>query len=352
MSLTRVFKPVFDFFSRKRQQKAIKDEDDRELFIQRYKAFREVLKNNNEVLMTMADMQEKASGAFVFDRAYIQSSYQAMSDGIKRIIDNLNVLGNEKYKDLIVPYKKNDEAIRNRFAARATIPKTDYVLRLEEIGKDTMTSAGGKLAHLAELANILELPVPPGFVVTTYAYQAFVQHNQIQDVLNEKTDRLDVRKYDELTAKSHEMQQLVRSGEIPQEIERAILDAYKAMCQRAGEEEMKVSVRSSALHEDMMASFAGQYESALNVPAEELLSQYKNVLSSQFTPRALSYYKDKGFHVEEMAMAVGVLAMVQAKASGIMYSHDPSNPQEDAILINAVCGLGSYAVAGVVPTDN
>jgi len=353
MSLTKVLKPVFDFFSKKRQEKALRDADDRELFIQRYRAFREVLKNNNEVLMTMGDMQEKASGAFVFDKAYVQSSYQAVSDGIKRIIDNLNVLAADKYKDLIIPYKKNDEAISNRLAVKVAIPKTEHVLPLEKLGKETIASAGGKLAHLAELTNILGLPVPSGFVVTTYAYQTFLQHNQIQDILNEKTSNLDIRNYDELTATSQEMQQLVKNGQIPADIEKAILDAHRAMCEEeAATENLKVSVRSSALHEDIMASFAGQYETSLNVPGDDLLVQYTNILASQFTPRALFYYKDKGFNIEEMAMAVGVIAMVQARASGIMYSRDPGNPEEDVILINAVWGLGPYAVGGVVPTDN
>lgn len=346
------FRSVFDFFSKKKQEKAIREEDDREFFIQRYKAFREVLKSNNEVLMAMGDMQEKASGAFVFDRAYVQSSYESVADGIKSIIHNLNVLADDKYKDLIIPYQKADEAIRNRLAAKVTIPKTDYILPLDKLGKEATASAGGKLAHLAELANVLGLPVPPGFVITTYAYQAFVQHNQIQDVLNERTGELDIRNYDELTATSHEMQQLVRNGQIQADLEGVILDAYTAMCQEAGEEKLKVSVRSSALHEDIMASFAGQYETALDVPAQDLLVQYKNVLASQFTPRALFYYKDKGFDIEEMAMAVGVLAMIEAKASGIVYSRDPGSPQEDAILINAVWGLGAYAVGGEVYTDN
>jgi len=83
---------MFDFFSKKRQQKALRDEDEKELFIRKYKAFREVLKNNNEVLMKMGDMQEKATGAFVFDKAYVQSSYQAVAKGIIKIIDNLNIL--------------------------------------------------------------------------------------------------------------------------------------------------------------------------------------------------------------------------------------------------------------------
>ena len=350
--MTKVFQPVFDFFSKKRQQKALRDEDDKALFIERYKAFREVLKKNNEVLMTMADMQEKANEAFAFDRAYVQSSYQAVSDGIKNIVDNLIVLSGGKYKGLIIPYQKNDEAIRKRLAAEVAIPKTDYVLHLKEIGKETVPSSGGKLAYLGELARVLGLHVPPGFVVTTYAYHAFVRHNQIQDILKEKTSKLDIRDYDELTSASQEMQQLVRNGQIPADLERAILDAHRAICRGAGDENLKVSVRSSALHEDIMASFAGQYETALNVPAEDLLAQYKSVLSSQFTPRALFYYKDKGFRIEEMAMAVGVVAMIQAKASGIMYSCDPGSPQENAILINAVWGLGAYAVGGVVPTDN
>jgi pyruvate,water dikinase len=82
------------------------------------------------------------------------------------------------------------------------------------------------------------------------------------------------------------------------------------------------------------------------------LAQYKNVLASQFTPRALFYYREKEFRIGEMAMAVGVLAMIPARASGIIYSRDPANPEGDGVLVNAIWGLGSYAVGGMVPTSN
>ncbi len=346
------FRSLFNLFSKKKQQNALGDEDDKELFVRRYKAFREVLKSNNEVLMTVGDMQEKASGAYVFDKAYVLASYQAVNKGVQRIIDGLNVLADNKYKGLIIAHQKADAKIRKHLASKTAIPETDYVLGLKDLGKDTIAAAGGKIALLGELVNALDLPVPPGFVVTTHAYQTFVRHNHIQDTLNEKTAKLDISNYQELQAASNEMQELVRRGQIPPELETTILDAYTTVCKEAGEENLKVSVRSSALHEDVMASFAGQYGTALNVSREELLAQYKNVLSSQFTPRALFYYKDKGFDIEEMAMAVGVLAMVQAKASGIMYSRDPQDPQEDTLLINAVWGLGAYAVEGKVPTHD
>ena len=343
---------MFRFFNKKRQEKALRDEDDKKLFIKRYRAFREVLKNNNNVLLTVADMQEKADGAFVFDKAYVETSYHEVASGVKQIIENLNVLANEKYKDLNIPYQKIDAAIRQRLGTKVTIPKTDFVIVLGNLGKDSITSAGGKMALLGELANALGFPVPSGFVVTTYAYQDFVRHNNIKEILLERTKRLDIRNYDELNATSQEMQNVIRSGHIPEYLEAAVFDAYRAMCQEGGVENLKVSIRSSALHEDIMASFAGQYKTALNVQADDLLVEYKNVLSSQFTPRALFYYKDKGFDVEEMAMAVGVLVMVPAKVSGIMYSRDPDSPQADATLISTVWGLGAYAVGGVVPTQD
>ncbi len=343
---------VFEFFSKKRRQKVLKDEDDKALFMQRYKSFREILKSNNEVLLTMGDMQEKASGAFVFDKAYIESSYQAVAKGVKNIIDNLNVLADAKHKDLITPYEKTDAAIRALLSAKVTIPATDYVLHFKDLGTESIAAAGGKFAQLAEIVNVLALPVPPGFVISSHAYQTFLEHNQIQDILNERAGKVDIRNYEKLQTASDDMQELVRNSQVPEELERSILQAYAALCEETGEQDLRVAVRSSALHEDIVASFAGQYESALNVTAEELLSHYKNVLASQFTPGALFYFKDRGFDTEQMAMAVGVLAMVDAKASGVMYSRDPDSPQESAVLINAVYGLGPYAVGGVVPTDN
>jgi len=343
---------LFDFFSKKRQEKALREEDDKAVFINRYKAFQEILKNNNEVLITMADMQEKATGEFVFDRAYVLSSYETVANGVKKIIENLNVLADNKYADLTDAYQKANEAIQSQLKGRISIPKTDYVLPIHSFGKEALLSAGGKIANLAELRNVLDLPVPSGFVITTFAYQTFVQHNQIQGIIDEKTANVSIRDYDKLAAASRDIIGLVRNGRIPPDLEEAILKGYQDLCEQVGNDNIKVSVRSSAIQEDVMASFAGQYSTALSVSSETLLTEYKNIMSSLFTPRALFYYKDKGFHVEEMAMAVGFLAMIDAKTSGVIYSRDPGNPEDDSILVNAVWGLGAYAVGGTVPTDN
>jgi pyruvate,water dikinase len=110
-------------------------------------------------------------------------------------------------------------------------------------------------------------------------------------------------------------------------------------------------MRSSAIGEDSDLSFAGQYLSVLNVPPDQLLQAYKEVLASLYTPRAISYRLNKGISGEDTVMCVACLEMVDSVASGVMYSRHPFNLSEDLIIISAVWGLGPYAVEGVISPD-
>ncbi len=58
------------------------------------------------------------------------------------------------------------------------------------------------------------------------------------------------------------------------------------------------------------------------------------------------------FRQRQLPMAVGVLAMVPARASGVMFSIDPHAPEADSVLISAVWGLGKYAVDGTISPDS
>jgi len=351
MSFEDVFRTVFDFFSKKRREKALRGEDEEELFARKYKALQGLLNSNNAALSTMGDMQEKAGGACAFDMAYVHASYKSIAESIRGILDKLNVLSDNKYKDLNVAYKRIDRAVQETLSEIVSIPETDYVLHLHSIDQEFTRACGGKMALLGEVASRVGLPVPHAFVVTTFAYQRFVRHNQIESILLDRGKNVDIRDYTALEDASLKMQRLVQEAAIPDDLREAIALAFEEMKRKTGDPRLLVSVRSSAVHEDIMASFAGQYRTVLNVTEENLLTGYKDVLSSQFTPGGLFYYKDKGFNLEEMAMAVGVVQMVEAASSGIVYSRDVDDPEDDIVLINSVWGLGNYAVGGMVPPE-
>jgi pyruvate,water dikinase len=342
---------IFDFFSKRRQEKVLRGEDERDLFVRSYRAFRELLNSNHRVLRIMGDMQEKAGGAYIFDRAYIRNSCREMLRDIERIIGQLNILADNRYSDLVLPYQACMQAIQNRLDPRISIPDTDFVLDLAELGQEDVAAAGGKFANLGELVRRMGVSVPPGFVITTRGYRAFMDSSRIEDFIRERFERLDIRDYDALRGATDEIQKKLLDAEIPPDLQERVMAAYEALCRQTGRRNLPVALRSSALLEDIRASFAGQFKTVLNVTAERIPHTYKSILASQFSPRAVFYYKQSGFNLDNIAMAVGVMAMVDSSVSGIAYTRDPEQPEEDRVMINAVCGLGPYAVGGIVPSD-
>lgn len=148
---------------------------------------------------------------------------------------------------------------------------------------------------------------------------------------------------------SEEIQRRILLAKIPPRLKDAILGEYENM---AKGQRLRISMRSSATSEDTGGlSFAGQYLSCLNVPPEKILETYKVIIGSLYTPRAILYRLHKGIPDEDQAMAVACLKMVDALASGVAYSFNPSDPGDDRIYVSAVWGLGPYAVEGVVSPD-
>jgi len=339
---------LFRFF--KSRAKTEEKEKLKELLKEKYSYFQKVLNSNNHVLSLMADLEEKLSGEYLFDMHYIKTSVQSISEGVEDIIKNLNALSDGKYKVLEQVQKEIYENIEKTLTSKIDIPVTDFVIPIEKLSKDSLTIAGGKIAHLAELKNNLNLPTPDGFVITSYAFIKFLENTQLKGKISEIINSIDINKIEEIERGSREIQELIINSQLPEEIENSIRTAYKELSEKTGKKCM-VSVRSSAIHEDSDYSFAGQYSTYLNVPENLISHYYKKVVASLFNRRAIFYYKTKGFSENEMVMAVGVLRMVNARAGGVMYSKNPNNPDSNNIIINAVKGLGKLIVDGAVNAE-
>ncbi|MGC9027032.1 MAG: PEP/pyruvate-binding domain-containing protein [bacterium] len=109
---------------------------------------------------------------------------------------------------------------------------------------------------------------------------------------------------------------------------------------------------TSALVEDTVFSFAGQYATFLNIIYEdEIIDKYKAVIASKFTPKAIYYFLSHSLSESELAMSVGCMEMINSKVSGVIYTTDPVNPDEECLLINTIYGLGKYLVDGTVTPD-
>src|SRR3990172_8535186 len=211
----------------------------------------------------------------------------------------------------------------------------------------TLARVGGKGANLGRLARA-GFPLPPRFLITTAAYPAFVQAND----LHARIVALETNKTKTVEEVSAAIRRLFEQGHIQSEAAAAIQLAYAELMHLTGDAS-PVAVRSSATAEDLpAASFAGQQESYLNVRGEQaLLEAVKRCWSSLWTARALDYRTRQNIDPSSVSLAVVVQAMVLAEAAAILFTANPMSGARDEIVLNAAWGLGEAIVGGLVTPD-
>ena len=214
-------------------------------------------------------------------------------------------------------------------------------------GPAQLDTVGGKGLNLSRLFRA-GLPVPPGFTVTTAAYRDFVRRQGLQTVIAAALNGAGTEGAFSVDAASEVIRAGFAAGEIPEETAAAILDAYAAMGRPP------VAVRSSATAEDLPGlSFAGQQETVLNVVDDAaLLAAVVRCWSSLWTPRAITYRTRNAIDQESVTLAVVVQSMVDAEASGVLFTANPLTGKRDEVVIDATLGLGEALVSGQVEPDH
>lgn len=200
------------------------------------------------------------------------------------------------------------------------------VLWLGEEDCHIVAKTGGKAANLSRLAA--DYRVPPGFCIVPEV------HNRIMNGA--------------ATAVSE-------SGitEIPSLLQSLVAKAYVQLGVRCGGPDTSVAVRSSAVDEDgHSSSFAGQYDTYLNiVGSEEISHAIMRCWSSADGERMKSYRLEHNLDASSSGIAVLVQQLVQADSSGVVFSANPISGNRDELMINASWGLGESIVSGTVTPD-
>jgi pyruvate,water dikinase len=203
---------------------------------------------------------------------------------------------------------------------------------------------GGKAVGLGRLTDH-ELPVPPGFAVTTDAYREHVTTTGLLDELTALVDAATT--LEERAAASATIEERFLATPLAAALEAELRDAY------AGLGDVPVAVRSSADAEDTAdASFAGQQESYLWIRGADAVIEHVNrCWASLFTAQAIAYRADRGIRPGDVAMGVVVQEMVPATVAGVLMTLDPLTGDPSQITIEAAYGLGVALVGGEVTPD-
>ncbi len=222
-----------------------------------------------------------------------------------------------------------------------------YTIPFSELNKTNIPSAGGKGANLGEM-TAAGFPVPSGFVLTTEAYDAFVEANSLQQKIVDLAQTVAAEDPQSSEVASEKIKQLFLGADVPDGIVDELITAHGALGESA------VAVRSSATAEDLIdASFAGQQDTFLNVQDKEtLLDGVKRCWASLWTARAITYRIKQAIAPDEVSLAVVVQKQIASDVSGVAFSLNPNNNDYDEAVINSNFGLGESIVSGQVTPDN
>jgi pyruvate,water dikinase len=219
------------------------------------------------------------------------------------------------------------------------VSRPEWVLAGPGLAAAGAQAVGGKGYNLARL-QAAGHQVPEWYAVTTAAFA---------DAVREAG--LDARIAAALAAGDDpdEVQRAIRGLELPAALAEEIDRVHAAAI---GPEDF-AAVRSSATGEDAGgASFAGLPDSFLWVRGRrELLGAIRGVWASTFHPRALAYRRSRGLPLDGIAVAVVVQRMVDAEASGVAFTANPTTGDVQEIVISSLWGAGEGLVSAGLDAD-
>jgi phosphohistidine swiveling domain-containing protein len=214
------------------------------------------------------------------------------------------------------------------------------VVPLDRLEGSSLALVGGKALNLGIL-TAAGFRVPPGFVVTTLAYELAVG-DRIDALLADLPTAVD------RAAAAERVRASILAAPVPEEVRQGVLAAYRNLGP-----DVAVAVRSSATAEDLAyASFAGQQDTYLNIiGGDAVVDAVRRCWASLWTDRAVDYRARNGIDQGSVRLAVVIQEMVQSAAAGVLFTADPVTGTRHHSVIDASPGLGEAVVSGAVNPD-
>ena len=178
--------------------------------------------------------------------------------------------------------------------------------------------------------------VPSLIVLDSDTYDDVIKYNKLVKRMDGLLNLLNVNNVSNI---SNRIGNLFNSFTIPDELMKEIKSKLNP--------KKKYAVRSSGTKEDLNNfSFAGQYETFLNVSIDDIESKIILCYKSMFSEVILNYLVNNNISFSELKMSVIIQEMVNSEYSGICFTINPMTGNDKEMLIEVSKGLGEDIVSG------
>ncbi|MFH1572424.1 MAG: PEP/pyruvate-binding domain-containing protein [Acidobacteriota bacterium] len=311
-------------------------------FRRTYASFREILSINDATLQLIADIDDSLLGQAPFT---LEPIFQRVRKAVMEaflMINRLNEIANGKYLKLHDALGRIQLELEAEIGERRSTVPAAWVMPIADLRWSDAAAVGSKMAGLGEI-KALGVGVPDGFVITVESYRRFMSVNRLWDKVQRLESIVGTFTAELCDRACREVQQAILSAPIPPEVQSEIFRHFDELALGRG---LQVATRSSAIGEDTAGSFAGQYYTELNVTRDLLEDSYRTVVASMFGMDAMLYKFERGLNTGESEMAVGCIAMIDPKCSGVMFSREFGDIGADRMVVSTRPGLNVGITSG------
>lgn len=346
----RLFAAIQRLFGRGESQKASRRQA-MAAFKRVYASFKNLLQANADLAAILADLNAAQRGERTIETREVRKLARRACLLSQRMAAALNAIARNRYTALTEVCDGLRAKVEKGLRRHTRGDLRSIALPISEVDASMDYIMGAKSANLGEMRNILDLPTPRGFALSIKAGTIFLLRNgDLFRKIYDHLGRVDTDKPHTIRAASRAIARLIAEAPMPAELAEPALAAWDEVF-GADRNGARAAIRSSAVAEDGVQSFAGQYESVLNVNRAGLLDAIRQVIASLYSERAIAYRAAHGYALDATGMGILCLEMVNAKAAGVAFSRHPVDLRSNRIVINGLWGLGAAVVDGAATPD-
>jgi len=308
------------------------------LFSTLFKKFRCILERNIRIMELMADIGDKLSGEYIFDRQYIHTVTEELNNLLRLHISDLDDLEQKKNTELLKSFERIYNRIREEISGKrpdSEIPFTRFPEELLTAPNHALDELGNENIIMGDIQNILKLPVPDGFFVTTSVFSDFMKHNDLMPHVRECHGGLEKSEGKSAGKAFKNLRTMILNGEIPMPVVWDISAATESINRKAGRDPVSYATRGCERIRGKGSAFKPQFKTFLNVPRKDILTAYKEIIADILCSPGVENYPEKDF-----ALSASFFSMVDSGISGFMRTLDPDYPERETMIAGATFGLG------------
>ncbi|MCK7509560.1 MAG: PEP/pyruvate-binding domain-containing protein [Desulfobacterales bacterium] len=244
--------------------------------VAKYRSFQYLLGHNRDALQRLAHLEQTYFTGKIFGLAAVRTEYVAMLEAVYGMVHALEAMAGQEQPVLLAAVERLDNALIELFKPQRCplgYPPAGHPVRRTAAGDDRTWSARRPPTWRSS-ATVSACRYRRGSRSRPTACQRFLDDNGLTAIIDERLARFAPESPEANDDISRTLQGLIRSAAVPQDLADAIMDAYRQLEAGTGTGQ-RVAMRSSAVGEDTEPTFAGQYETVLNVTREGLLAAYQ-----------------------------------------------------------------------------